>query len=134
LLSIDTDVVRVFIHVLAATIWVGGQFVLLALVPVLRKLDPDAPKLAARKFAQVAWPAFLVLVLSGVWNLFTIDSPSIEYSVTLGIKLMFVTISGLGAALHSVAKSRAILIVGGIAGLIGALGALLLGIALAMGS
>lgn len=134
MLSIDTDVVRIFIHVLAATIWVGGQLVLLALVPVLRRLNPDAPRLAARKFAQVAWPAFIVLVLSGVWNLFTIENPSTEYSITLGIKLMLVAISGLGAALHSVAKSRAVLIVGGIAGLIGALGALLLGITLELGS
>jgi putative copper export protein len=134
LLSIDADVIRIFIHVLAATVWVGGQLVLGALVPVLKKLDPGAPAAAARKFAQVAWPAFIVLVLSGVWNLLTIESPSTEYSVTLGVKLMLVTISGLGAALHSVAKSRAILIVGGIAGLAGALAALLLGVTLALGS
>lgn len=30
------DTVRMFVHVLAATVWVGGQLTLAALVPALR--------------------------------------------------------------------------------------------------
>ena len=33
MLAVSWDTVRLFLHVLAATIWVGGQLVLAALVP-----------------------------------------------------------------------------------------------------
>ena len=36
-----TESLRLFIHVIGATIWVGGQLVLAALVPALRKINPD---------------------------------------------------------------------------------------------
>lgn len=134
MLSIDSDVIRLFVHILAATVWVGGQLLLMVMVPMLRKLDSDAPRLAARKFAQVAWPAFIILVLSGVWNIFSVDNPSTEFSVTLGVKLMFVTLSGLGAAIHSVASTRIVLIIGGVAGLLGALLAMFIGVMLALGA
>ena len=60
------DVTRLFLHVLAATIWVGGQLTLAALVPALRPLGRDVPGVAARAFRRVAWPAFAVLVLTGI--------------------------------------------------------------------
>src|SRR5205809_697088 len=69
--SIDT--VRIFLHVLAATIWVGGQLTLAGLVPTLRTEAPDAVVPAARRFALLAWPAFAVLVITGVWNLVEVD-------------------------------------------------------------
>jgi hypothetical protein len=37
MLAVSWDTIRLFLHVLAATIWVGGQLVLAALVPILRK-------------------------------------------------------------------------------------------------
>lgn len=40
--------------VLAATIWVGGQMALAALVPVLRRSGAGVPRAAARRFNQVA--------------------------------------------------------------------------------
>src|SRR5690348_13293499 len=49
-------------RVLAATVWVGGQLTLAALVPGLRAFGAEVPKAAARRFNQVAWPAFGVLV------------------------------------------------------------------------
>ena len=49
MLDITTAHVRLFLHVLAATIWVGGQFTLAGLVPVLRPLGPDATRAAARR-------------------------------------------------------------------------------------
>ena len=68
MLSVSWDTIRLFLHVLAATIWVGGQITLAALVPVLRRLGADIPRAAARRFNQVAWPAFAVLVITGIWN------------------------------------------------------------------
>ena len=37
MLAVSWDTIRLFLHILAATIWVGGQLVLAALVPVLRR-------------------------------------------------------------------------------------------------
>ena len=35
-MTVDLETLRLFLHVLAATIWVGGQLTLAALVPALR--------------------------------------------------------------------------------------------------
>jgi putative copper export protein len=53
---------------------VGGQITLAALVPVLRRLGAEIPRAAARRFNQVAWPAFAVLILTGVWNVIAVRS------------------------------------------------------------
>src|SRR5690242_9719598 len=57
----DLDVIRLTLHVLAATVWVGGQIVLAALVGPLRRAAPATTSVAANAFARVAWPAFAVL-------------------------------------------------------------------------
>ena len=49
---------RVILHVLAASIWVGGQFTLAGLVPTIRTLGDDAPKKVARAFGRLLWPAY----------------------------------------------------------------------------
>jgi putative copper export protein len=56
-LPVHIATVRLFLHVLAATVWVGGQLTLAGLVPGLRALSPDAPRVVARRFNQIAWPA-----------------------------------------------------------------------------
>jgi uncharacterized membrane protein len=68
-LPLTVDTVRLSLHVLAATVWVGGQFVLAGLLPSLRRLGDDAPRTVARAFNRIAWPAFAVLVAtgSGTW-------------------------------------------------------------------
>ena len=65
--------IRLFLHVVAACIWVGGQFTLAGLVGPLRRQVPEATKVAARAFNRIAWPAFGVLVLTGIWNLAVLD-------------------------------------------------------------
>ena len=62
------DTVRLTLHVLAATVWVGGQIVMTGLVGPARGLGADAPKTLARAFARLAWPAYVVLLATGVWN------------------------------------------------------------------
>ena len=63
------DTVRLTLHVLAATVWVGGQIVMMGLVGPARGLGADAPKTLARAFARLAWPAYAVLVVTGIWNI-----------------------------------------------------------------
>jgi putative copper export protein len=67
---------RIFLHLLAASVWVGGQLVLAGLVPVLRRGGPDVARAAARRFAALAWVAFGVLVATGVWNVVALDDRS----------------------------------------------------------
>jgi len=132
MLSVSWDTIRLFLHVLAATIWVGGQITLAALVPVLRRLGAEIPRAAARRFNQVAWPAFAVLVITGIWNIAAVQSQIHgSYETTLVVKLIVVVISGVTAALHARARNpRWIAVFGALTGL-SALAAVFLGILLA---
>lgn len=123
---------RLFLHVLAATVWVGGQLTLAALVPALRGTGGDVVKLAARRFNTVAWPAFAVLVLTGVWNVIAdADADHGSYRVTLIVKLAVVLVSGVTAFVHARARSAAGLAVFGALTGLSALAALFLGVLLA---
>ena len=132
MLPVHATTVRLFLHVLAATVWVGGQITLGGLVPVVRKLGQDATRSVARQFNRLAWPAFAVLVATGIWNLYEVDiaSASTEYQVTLFVKLVLVAASGIGAAVHSQGRGKVALAVGGAAAAVGAIGALFLGVLL----
>jgi putative copper export protein len=132
MLSVNWDTIRLFLHVLAATIWVGGQITLAALVPTLRRLGAEIPRAAARRFNQVAWPAFGVLVITGVWNIVAVRSQiNGSYETTLIVKLVVVAISGVTAALHARARSTVWIAVFGALTAVSALAALFLGILLA---
>ncbi len=106
MLGVDLETVRLFLHVLAATVWVGGQITLAALVPALRGAGRDVPRVAARAFNRVAWPAFGVLVLTGVWNVLAEDRDDPAYVRTLMLKYTLVLVSGVTAFLHARARSR----------------------------
>ena len=87
---------------------------------------------AARRFNQVAWPAFAVLVLTGIWNIIAVRAQVHgSYETTLIVKLVVVAISGITAALHARAKTTAGLAVFGALTGISALAALFLGVLLA---
>jgi putative copper export protein len=132
MLAVNWDTIRLFLHVLAATVWVGGQLTLAALVPALRRLGAEIPRVAARRFNQVAWPAFAVLIVTGIWNVIAVRSQITgSYETTLVVKLVVVAVSGLAAALHARAKSTAGLAVFGALTGISALAALFVGILLA---
>lgn len=135
MLSPTADTIRLFLHVLAASIWVGGQIVLAGLVPSLRRAHPDATKVAARAYARVAWPAFGVVVLTGLWNLADIDvaNTTTTYQITIFVKISLAIASGAAAAVHQAGRSKAALAVGGAIGLLGALGAMFIGVLLTTG-
>ena len=131
MLGVSWDTIRLFLHVLAATVWVGGQLTLAAVVPVLRKAGADIPRAAARRFNQVAWPAFAVLIVTGIWNVIAVRSQVTgSYETTLVVKLVVVLISGVTAALHARARGPAGRAVFGALTGVSALAALFLGILL----
>ena len=110
MLPVTATTVRLFLHVLAATIWVGGQLTLGAIIPALRPAaddpDPEAARIRIRTVAQrfqvVAWSAFAVLLLTGVWNLTAlhVGDQSGPWLATLLVKLACVAVSGIAAAVH----------------------------------
>lgn len=136
MLSPTADTLRLVLHLLAASIWVGGQVVLGGLVPSLRRVHPEATKVAARAFARVAWPAFAVVVVTGLWSLAEVDlaGASSGYQVTMFIKIALAMGSGAAAAVHAMGRTRLVLALGGALGLLGAVGALALGVLLGTGT
>ena len=131
MLPVGWTTIRLFLHVLAATVWVGGQLTLAGLVPGLRSLSSDAPRIVARRFNAMAWAAFAVLVATGIWNILAIRPDwSSSYGTTLIVKLVVVAVSGIAAALHARARSSAGLAAFGALSGLSALGALFLGVLL----
>ena len=126
------DSVRLSLHVLAACLWVGGQFTVAGLLPTIRSLGADASRTIARAFGRIQWPAFAVLVLTGLWNI-AADHPSTQghvWDAVLGAKIAVVLLSGGAAYLHQRSTSRRGLAVWGAVSGVSALGALVLGVVL----
>ena len=116
MVEIDASTLRVTLHILAVSVWVGGQITLAGLLPAIRKLDDDmAAKKLARQFNLVAWPAFALAVITGIWNLFEIDlgNRSTDYQILLMVKLLVVALSGVSAFVHTQTSNRAMLAVFG---------------------
>ena len=136
MLSLTIEDLRLFLHVVAASIWVGGQLALAGLVPALRRAGADIPKVAARAFSRVAWPAFGVLVLTGIWNVADVHDEldaSSDFRNTLIVKLVLVVLSGVSAYAHQRATSKRGLALGGAGTAIFALAAMFYGIVLSHG-
>jgi len=124
--------VRLFLHVIAATVWVGGQLVLAALVPVLRARDPSLPRAAATAFNRVAWPAYWVLVATGVWNVAAEQAGApLGWNAVLAVKVALVALSGVAALLHTRAGTTTGLAVWGALSGLSAVAAVYVGVLLA---
>lgn len=129
--AVSVRTVRLFLHVVAAAIWVGGQITLTGLVPRLRDVSQEAPRAVARRFAQSAWPAYAVLVVTGVWNIVALRARwTGAYSTALIVKIMVVGVSGLAAWAHSASRSAAAVALWGAMTGVSAVAALFLGVLL----
>jgi len=96
---------NVWVHILAAVIWIGGMlFLSLVAVPVLRQVESpllrmDLFRAMARRFRRLVWICIAILVLTGIGNvLFSGNTlPGSAYMKVLQIKLVLVAILvGLG--------------------------------------
>jgi putative copper export protein len=132
-IPVTWESVRVSVHVLAATVWIGGQIVLAALVPALRAFGRDVVRAAARRFNLVAWPAYGVLVATGVGNVIATGLGAGAYRTTLVVKIILVAVSGLAAFLHQRARTPTALAGFGALSLLAAIGAAVLGVLLGSG-
>jgi hypothetical protein len=103
---------RLFLHVMAASVWVGGQLVLAALVPTVRGFGDDAARQVARAFNRIAWPAFAIAVVTGLWNVFAIPLEDLQHP-WIELKVLAVLLSGVGAAVHQNAKGNPTMLAAG---------------------
>ena len=135
MLSPTADSIRLFLHVLAASVWVGGQIVLGGLVPKLRQVAPESLKVAANAFARIAWPAFAVVVVTGMWNILdiTVGDMSTEYQVSMFVHVLLAMAAAMFVVIHSVGQTKLALALGGALGLLTSLGAMFVGILLQIG-
>lgn len=136
MLSPTADTIRLFLHVLAAAVWVGGQIVLGGLVPRLRRAAPETTRIAARAFGSVAWPSFAILMATGMWSIFdtSLSERATEYQATVAVHVVLAVAAGISAAIHSLGRSKLALALGGALGLITSLAAMFLGLLLRTGS
>jgi putative copper export protein len=134
-ISFDIDSIRTLLHLLAVAVWVGGQIVMLGLLPALRKLGGDAPREVAAAFGKVTWPFFALAVVTGIWNfmwaLSEFDSLSSSYNMVFGIKFLAVIATGVAAFMHQQATTPKMRGITGGIGFMAALAAMILGVALA---
>ena len=101
-----------WIHVIAATIWVGPQFFLfMAAVPALRTVEDaqvraKAMRVLATRFGYLAWGAMAVLVVTGIGNLYERDE-SVDFlfdrnfGIIFQVKMTLVIAVVAMTALHS---------------------------------
>lgn len=132
MLPFTATTLRLSLHVLAATVWVGGQFVLAGLLPTVRTLGEDAPGAVARQFNRIAWPAFAVLVATGIWHLveLPVGDFSTQWQVTLFVKILVVAVAGVAAAVHAGVRNRAVIAATGALGGLASIAAVVLGLML----
>lgn len=105
----------VYLHIVAATVWVGGLlFLALVAVPAARQLPPPerarVTALLGRRFLPIAWGALAILVVTGVINLayrgatweglLTGRLFGGAYGRVLGVKLILVVLTLGLSALH----------------------------------
>jgi len=132
-LSPALNAVRLSLHVLAATVWVGGQITMTGLLPTVRGLGDDAPKKVARALARLLWPAYAVLVVTGLWNISSFDLKGAPgaWNAVLMAKIAVVVVAGVAVFLHQRATTKRGLAVWGSIGGTASVLALVLGVLLA---
>lgn len=92
-----------FIHLLGATVWVGGLITLSLLVPAIRAATDDRAVLraAARRFNVLSWTALGIQVTTGLWMV--LAQFERFWTSTLILKIGVVMMSAMLAAWHTVA-------------------------------
>ena len=115
MLSPTVETLRLFLHVAAAAVWIGCQL-------VVRRTS----------IITVAWPAFVVVVITGIWGLMAVDFSAMggDWQGTVMIKILLATIGAMFVAVHHLGRTRLAVAVGGGLGLACSVGALFLGVLL----
>ena len=105
-----------WVHILAATIWVGPQvFLVVAAIPAVRTIDDAkqrarAMRVLTTRFGYLALAAFVVLVITGVGRIYEDergfglpldDLFDLRWGVIFQVKMTLVIITAILTALHA---------------------------------
>ena len=104
-----TTVLRI-LHVLSASVWVGGTVALVFVgVPAVRRLEGEARAVAmralGRRWRPIGWSAMAVAILSGLWLTerhggFHEAALDTDFDRTLIVKSVLVALLVVGGLLH----------------------------------
>ncbi len=127
------DTIRLTLHVLAATVWVGGQIVMMGLVGPARTLGGDAPQTLAARLRPHG--------LAGLrgprrhrpleHHHFHLVRPELGLEGRAVAKIVVVVLAGLGAFLHQRATTKGQLALWGSVAGTASVAALVMGVLLA---
>lgn len=110
--------IRMFLHLLGASVWLGG----------IVTLGGSKGQGRMHKFV---WPAFLLLLITGAWSILDrAPGASSPYLVTLAVKLAAVVVSGAGLGFAAMAHSRTVKSVWTTVALVSAVASMYLGVLL----
>jgi uncharacterized membrane protein len=129
---VNLDELIRWVHLTAATVWVGGMITMAALIPVLRKggVSIEIIRAGARRFGHVTWIAITISVVTGILQLFRFDY---DLTVALTVKLILVSASITLAFVHQeIAKYTSPALRGAMEGILLLLGVGILGAAVAI--
>ena len=106
-----SEAINPWLHIFAATVWVGPQVFLFAVaVPALRtvadvKERARLIRLISTRFGYLAWGAMAVLIVTGIGNIFEEDDRSFlfdhNWGVIFQVKMTLVILTVLLTALHA---------------------------------
>jgi uncharacterized membrane protein len=111
-----SEAITPWLHILAVAVWVGPQFFLfIAALPAIRTIEDRQTRarvmrIIVTRFGWLAWAAMLVIVLSGISNLFQVggDTPlswatanDFRYGRIFAEKMVFVGIAVALTAGHT---------------------------------
>ena len=104
------DIIR-WLHLIVASIWVGGLITLGVLVAAVRRAGADRSvlKAMAGQFGRLSWAAMAVAVVTGVVQLARSNvslSSDTDYAVALFVKLTLVGIAAGLALFHQLTAQR----------------------------
>ena len=76
-------------------------------LPTVREFGEGAPRKIAQAFGRLSWPAFWLLVATGVWNYLAINhaDASASWNAVFGVKMILVVVAGVGTFMHTKATS-----------------------------
>ncbi len=106
------EAINPWIHIVAATIWVGPQvFMMVAAVPAVRTIEDmqvrtKVMRVITTRFNYLAWGALTVLVITGVANLYEHDLDvdqlfDLNFGVIFQVKMTLVIAAVILTGLHS---------------------------------
>ena len=106
------EAVNPWIHILAATVWVGPQvFMMVAAVPAVRTIEDlqvrtKVMRVITTRFNYLAWGALTVLVITGIANLYEHDLDvdqlfDLNFGVIFQVKMTLLIATVILTALHT---------------------------------